>query len=148
MRYPHAALAALLLSSSVLAQDFQPGQIWSYKTRPNEQASTLTILKVEHYPDMGDVLHVRVDGFQMPNARAQGSYSAMPHMPFARSAIEASITSLKGKGPVPDFTQGYEFWKAGYIAGNAGVFTTPVDQALNQLWRANWAQADASESSE
>ena len=25
-----------------------------------------------HFADMGDVLHVRVDGFQMPNARAQG----------------------------------------------------------------------------
>lgn len=26
---------------------FHPGQVWNYKTRPNEQKSTLTILKIE-----------------------------------------------------------------------------------------------------
>lgn len=42
---------------------YEPGQVWSYHTRPGEEASRLTVLRVEPYGKPGDLaVHVRVDG--------------------------------------------------------------------------------------
>lgn len=48
-------IGGLLLTGSAIgaAEPFTVGDIWSYQTRPGENASTLTILKVEQYPDLG-----------------------------------------------------------------------------------------------
>jgi hypothetical protein len=37
---------------------FKPGQVWSYKTRPGEERSTITILRVESSPKLGMIVHI------------------------------------------------------------------------------------------
>ncbi|MHC8410218.1 hypothetical protein ACYZTR_08620 [Pseudomonas sp. Hz4] len=66
------ALKALLLCSALwsaaafsASKELQAGDIWAYKNRPGEDASTLTILKIENYPKLGKVVYIRVDGFRM-----------------------------------------------------------------------------------
>jgi hypothetical protein len=44
-----------------------PGQIWTYKTRPAEADSHLTILKRETHPKLGTIVHISVDGLRMKN---------------------------------------------------------------------------------
>ncbi|MHC8332010.1 hypothetical protein [Pseudomonas sp. LB3P25] len=47
------------------SKELQVGDIWAYKNRPGEDASTLTILRIENYPKLGKVVHIRVDGFRL-----------------------------------------------------------------------------------
>jgi len=37
---------------------FHIGQVWKYKTRPNEEQSTLTILRIESLPKLGVIVHI------------------------------------------------------------------------------------------
>jgi hypothetical protein len=77
------ALLALTLCSSqcVLATEKGPcavpqattdakysaGQIWGYKTRPGESDSTVTILRVETLPKIGEIVHLRIDEIRLRN---------------------------------------------------------------------------------
>ena len=109
---PQRALTLLLLSllaQGVTAQDkprqcptpevakdskFAPGQVWAYKTRQNEESSTLTILKVEALPKLGTIIHMRVDKIRLRNCTGGPEPDKFEHMPFARDAIERSAKRL------------------------------------------------------
>ena len=41
-------------------EKYKPGQVGSYKTRVNDQESTLTILRVEETPEKKRIVHIRV----------------------------------------------------------------------------------------
>jgi hypothetical protein len=106
---------------------FRPGQVWSYKTRPGEEDSFLTILRVEQLPKLGTIIHVRVDKICLRNCTGGPEPDTIQHMPFTRDAIERSVTKLeKERAEVPDYQEGYNEWR------NAcgGVYTIAVDQAI------------------
>ena len=80
------ALKALLFCSALwstaafsASKELKVGDIWAYKNRPGEDGSTLTILKIENYPKLGKVIHIRVDGFQMINPVTGSEFNEMPH---------------------------------------------------------------------
>jgi hypothetical protein len=109
------------------AQDnkFHPGQVWQYKTRPGEENSFVTILKVESLPK-GIIIHVRIDKVRLKNCAGGPEPETIEHMPFAREAIENSVTKLlKEDSKIPDF-QGYDDWR------NAcgGVYTISIAGAV------------------
>jgi hypothetical protein len=105
---------------------FRPGQVWQYKTRPGEEESTITILKVETLPKLGTIVHVRVEKIRLRNCTGGPEPDKFEHMPFARDAIERSVTKLVREKKVPDFSDGYEQWR------NAcgGVYTISVAEAI------------------
>jgi hypothetical protein len=137
-----SVLLALLFSSQTLvAQDkarpcpeltemkdskFRPGQVWQYKTRLQEEGSTLTILKVESSPKMGTIIHIRVEKIRLRNCTGGPEPDKFEHMPFTREAIEHSVTKLLKENSVPDFHAGYDEWR------NAcgGVYTITVAEAI------------------
>jgi hypothetical protein len=89
------------------SKDLKVGDIWAYKNRPGEDGSTLTILKIEHYPKLGKVVHIRVNGFRMINPVTGNEFNDMPHLPFQAKALERSITHRIGEtAEIPDFNQG------------------------------------------
>ncbi|MDR6385102.1 hypothetical protein [Paraburkholderia caribensis] len=141
-------LCATLISCAAVASDtgvgatqLRAGQVWAYKNRPDEQGSTLTILKVEKYPDLGEVVHIRVDGIHMPNPLKGNIISDIPHLPFKELAIKQSITHLvRTSIPVPDFRGGYDTWRKAHDAGEAGAFDTPVKQTLNAMLGGKWEE--------
>ncbi|HTC61627.1 MAG TPA: hypothetical protein VK709_02190 [Candidatus Saccharimonadales bacterium] len=104
---------------------FRPGQVWQYKTRPNDDGSTLTILKIETLPKQGVIIHIRIDRIRIRNCKG-GPEPDELHMPFTRHEVERSVTKLVKEGIVPDFQAGYDAWK------NAcgGVYTTSVADAV------------------
>jgi hypothetical protein len=105
---------------------FRPGQVWQYKTRPHEQGSTLTILKVESLPKFGTIIHIRVEKIRLRNCTGGPEPDKFEHMPFSRDAIERSVTKLVKDTSVPDFHDGYEAWRADC----GGIYTITVAEAI------------------
>lgn len=121
--------------------DFRVGQIWAYDTRPGEVDSTLTILKIERYRDLGPVIHVRVDGIHMVNPLKGNIVTDIPHIPFKQVAIRRSVTRLlRTSSGVHNFHDGYAIWKKAYLAGEAGAFDIPVRNALDAMLGGSWQE--------
>jgi len=143
-------LKAMLLCSALwsvtalsASKELQVGDIWAYKNRPGEDGSTLTILKIENYPKLGKVVHIRVDGFRMINPVTGTEFNDMPHLPFQAKAIERSITHRIGEtAEIPDFDQGYTAWRAAFDERKAGVFKISVSKTLNGMIKGNWEESD------
>ena len=105
---------------------FIPGQVWEYKTRENEESSTLTILKVESLPKLGTIIHVRVDKIRLRNCTGGPEPNKFEHLPFTRDAIEHSVTKMGKESRIPDFREGYEEWRKAC----GGVYSITVAEAI------------------
>ncbi|PFH10091.1 hypothetical protein BCF11_2500 [Collimonas sp. PA-H2] len=123
------------------ASNLQEGQVWAYTTRPDESDSTLTVLKIEQYKDLGQVIHVRIDGIRMRNPLKGNIVTDIPHLPFRSAAIQRSVTKLlRRSSSVPNFKEGYDTWREAYDAGKAGAFETDVAATLNAMLGAAWEE--------
>lgn len=134
-------LVTLIFPMLVNATDatLKEGQTWAYTTRQGESGSTLTVLKIEQYKDLGQVVHVRIDGIRMRNPVKENTITDIPHLPFHASAIRRSVTKLvRNSAPVPSFKEGYDIWKQAYEAKRAGAFETDVAPTLDALSGASW----------
>lgn len=133
------ALLTVFSLAFAKAANLQEGQVWAYKTRSGESASTITVLKIEQYKDLGQVIHVRIDGIRMQNPIKGISVTAIPHLPFRSAALQRSVTRLIHKSStVPDFKESYDTWRQAYDAGKAGAFDTDVAATLDSLLGASW----------
>ena len=112
-------------------EKYKPGQVWSYKTRGDEEKSTITILRIEELADKKRIIHIRVDHIHLKNCRGGPEPESFEHMPFAREALDSSTVKLLNTGPVPDFKNGYDEWRSAWDANNAGIYTITVAQALD-----------------
>jgi hypothetical protein len=111
--------------------EFKVGQVWKYKTRPGEEASTLVILKVETAPGWSTVVHVGVVGVKI--ASPQGIKDNISHLPFDEAAVKASVTSkISDNGKLTDFHEGYDLWRE----DKGGVFTVSVAEAVSFVEKA------------
>ncbi len=120
---------------------FHVGEKWSYRARPGEEKSSLTIVKVESSPKLGVIVHVSLDGLRIKSPHSPSGFSeTISHMPFAESAMEKSVTTLAvARAPLPAFEEGYQEWRRAFDAGKGGVFAITVaegvdfiDQTLNK----------------
>ena len=134
----------VLLASSMVASDgttsdpkYRPGQVWRYHTRPDEETSRITILKVESREDGNTTVHIRVDGLKLRNPRAPtGHNEVLPHAPIDAVALDRSVVTMDSTvETLPEFEEGYRTWKD----SKGGVFTitvaeilTFVEESLNQ----------------
>lgn len=112
---------------------YKPGQVWSYKTRSGEDASTLTILRVEEDQKKRRIVHIRVDHIRLRNCTGGPEPDTAQHMPFARDALDSSVTKLLRTDSVPDYEDGYRQWREGWDAGKAGVYTVSVAAAVDVM---------------
>lgn len=112
-------------------ETFKAGQIWEYKTRAGEEASRMIILKTEK-TDRDTIIHISVFNAQIKNPHIEGGIAReIGHLPFARAAIEKSVTKLNSSNnPLPKFLDGYLEWKASFNAGEGGIFTISVKEAV------------------
>ncbi len=137
--YPLTALILLFLAGCTKKDDmkYSVGQEWNYKTRPTEENSTLTILKIEEYPKNGKVIHISVSGLKMKNPQhPDGIANRISHLPLSEEALDNSVTSLKNETRrKPDSTEmdGYSYWKREFDKGKAGVFSTPVSEIVTLM---------------
>jgi len=108
------------------------GQIWKYITRHEEEASRVLILKIQDYGEIGEIVHVAVNGLKLGSDSANGKLmTEIGHMPFDKKAIEQSLTECEGiVDQLPDFMGGYNEWKEAFDSGKGGVFTIEVRKAV------------------
>jgi hypothetical protein len=106
---------------------FHVGQVWKHKTRPHEEQSTLTILRLESLPKLGVIIHIRVGEIRLRNCSGGPEPNNIAPMPFSRDAIERSVVKVaKEGGAVPDFQDGYDAWRRAC----GGVYTVTVAEAI------------------
>jgi hypothetical protein len=119
----------------VTDSEYQPGQVWAYRTRPGEDSSTLTVLRVERADTLGVIVHVAVEGLAIRNPKApDGLIRRASHLPFAKEAVDRSVVrKVRDGGPVPDHAEGYSEWRRAFNAGKGGVFTITVAEAVALL---------------
>jgi hypothetical protein len=114
---------------TVTDEKYKSGQVWSYKTRPGEQGSTLTILRIEE-ADKKRIVHIRVDHIHLKNCLGGPEPESFEHMPFSREALDLSAIKTVGTVAVPDFKNGYSQWRSAWDAGQAGYYTITVAEAI------------------
>lgn len=117
------------------AADYSEGQVWSYKTRPGEEKSTVQINKIEWYEPVGHVFHISVDGLMIKNPLVEGGISTeLPHAPVMEETLTQSFTTLIcAREPNPNYIEGYEDWKATFDAGSGGVFNISVAKIVDAV---------------
>ncbi|WP_454047429.1 hypothetical protein [Chryseobacterium sp. Marseille-Q8038] len=127
----------LLFSGCTKKDQYNVGQEWNYKTRPTEKNSTLTILKIEEYPETGKVIHISISGLKIKDTSSTTGFAdKFTHIPISEEALDKSVTSLKNEtGKKPDSLEmnGYSYWKKEFDNGNAGIFTIPVSEIVSTM---------------
>ncbi len=109
--------------------EFKVGQVWNYKTRTNEDGSTLVILKVETAPGWKTIVHVGITGLKIKTPKR--TQDTVPHMPFDETAVTNSVTTkIADNGKLTNFQEGYGLWRKAASSGKGGVFTITVAEAV------------------
>jgi hypothetical protein len=53
-------------------------------------------------------------------------------MPFLEAALEECLTGLEREtAELPDYEEGYRLWREAFEKSEAGVFSIPVNQAID-----------------
>lgn len=114
---------------------YKVGQKWSYETRSGEEKSYLVIVKIDHDPKLGKIIHIAMRGLRMKNPRSPDGISEnVNHMPFSEKAIDKSgLKLLKEKIELPGFEGGYQSWREAFDARRAGIYTITVAQAVQVM---------------
>ena|SRR6478672_11412758 len=133
MRRLLAALGLASLVGTAHGAEYAVGQVWTYKTRPGEEASTLQINKIEDYPKIGRVYHVSVLGVHVRNSKSpQGFTAVLPHFPVSKGTLDNSVVSLTKQQPRNvGYEAGYAQWKQAIDASSGGVFTITVAEIVD-----------------
>jgi hypothetical protein len=128
MRALLAAFAVMVVSLAstgvAMAQTaIAEGQVWTFKNAPAETARVV-IMRIEPYGD-GEAVHVSIYGLPTHPAPFDGTIA---HMPFERSALEASLSTLMDETPRVDlpFSGGYRMWRDDH----GGVWTLSIREAI------------------
>lgn len=113
---------------------FAPGQVWKYKTRPNEPDSRITVVRVDtDNEEFGNIIHIYLSDLDIPNASApSGKTTIVNHLPYAEEALAASVLELESENqPLPaDYEDGYRLWREAFESDDAGIFTVSVVEAI------------------
>ena len=131
-----SVLCLLGLSPPLTAQVSPPpslmvGQEWRFRARPGDPSPSLVIVRIESHPKLGEIVHISVRGVHLRNSGVPSGFSSeISHMPFARSALEASLVALlKPRVSLPSFDEGYDQW----LMAKGGVFTVSVAEAIDLM---------------
>ena len=88
---------------------YRVGDVWEYATRGGEERSRLTIVRIEVSSRLGIIIHISTDHLTWRTCQGDPLPEQVPHMPFAREAIEHSITRRVGSSrSLPNYQEGYE----------------------------------------
>jgi hypothetical protein len=113
------------------------GQIWTYRARPGEEASRVTILKTESDPKLGTIIHIAVEGVTIRNPRAAtGRSSTIGHMPYQEAALRRSLVALTNQNSAAPNLEGYKTWKEAFDKGKAGIWSIALSEAIAAMEKA------------
>lgn len=109
---------------------YEPGQVWTVRGRPQDEAPLLKIQMVEGHdgPDGEDVVyHCSIIGLTFANPEVKPE---IPHAPLSRRTLDDSLIQQTATEDVfPDPAEGVHAWRE----GEGGVFTVSVAE-LAQMY--------------
>lgn len=109
---------------------FELGAVWSYETRPGEEASTFTVRCIEAAPDGGRTVHIEIGGISVETVG--GVADSIGHLPVAEDSLTEVIIERIGfdEGPASQsFINGYSSWRQ----ANGGIWTLPLADVLDEV---------------
>jgi hypothetical protein len=121
-------------AGGVCAETYEVGQIWSYKTRPQEKNSTLMILRIDNTSKLGQVVFVGLKDVRVVHPSGK-ILSSMSPLPFTKDALDRSVIKLLGKtDKLMQSNFGYQKWKEAQFAGKRPpTYAKPVAEIVNAL---------------
>ncbi len=138
MNRKFAVVFVLLLQILALPAEaitFDVGQVWSYRTRPGEEASRIYIARIDRDLGSKSIFHLYIDGLKLKNPLIEGGVQDhLVHVPVSKEALEASVISMTQEGVIPpDISEGYIIWREAFEQGRAGVFTISLQQIVQYI---------------
>lgn len=126
--------AMLLAAAGVCAETYEVGQVWTYKTRPQEKASTLQVLVIDNSSKMGPVIFVGLKDVRVMHPSGK-ILSSMSPLPFTKEALDQSVLKVVGKtDKLMSASFGYQKWKEAQLAGKKPpTYVKPVADVVNAL---------------
>tara|TARA_R110000868_G_C10524780_1_gene733432 strand:+ start:103 stop:552 length:450 start_codon:yes stop_codon:yes gene_type:complete len=126
LRFAGLAAAALVLSGQTAPPKYVVGQIWEYRTRPQDAGS---LLKVQQIADFGNdkVYHLSTIGVHFATPGISG---VLPHIPVSETTLDASVTQLSSahpEFPTTALQEGIAEWQK----AKGGIFTIPMSQIMD-----------------
>lgn len=112
---------------------FSPGQIWAYKTRPQDQGSLIKIYRIETM-EYGDkkvlAYHISMIGVSFG---ANGRNQQIGHLPVSKETLNKSVTKLvRNTRKFPDASavdEGIAIWRK----DKGGIFTISLAEIVDAL---------------
>jgi len=122
------AFTAGLAVAGSPSKQYAQGQVWEYRTRPEDKGSLLKIQQIDVLPEFaktGPVYHVSIIGLHFDGLPLDGT---LRHAPFSKSALDASVTKRSSsKAVFPQIGDGVAEW----TQARGGVFTVSVAEAVS-----------------
>ena len=121
-----------------MAEQFEAGQIWRTRGRPQDGDAHILILAVMDNAVVGRIYSIAMTGVRIRNQAFEGGIQTeLPHAPVTEDVLKADATELVvSDGPTaehPDFSEAYLQLREAYDAGDAGVFTIPLFEILDLI---------------
>jgi hypothetical protein len=132
MRHLLFLAAVISMTTSASARDFEAGQLWSYHSRPGDDASLILINLVESVAKLGPVYHISVLRVHLPSWKdSSRPETDLPHFPVLKVALEKSVVAHVGdRAPFDAYRNGYDTWRAALADGRAGAFTVTIAEVV------------------
>lgn len=136
MNHLRLLVCCLLISAagSAWAENYEVGQIWSYKTRPQEPDSKLMVLRIDNTSKLGQVVFIGLKDLRVQHPSGKVIASMSP-LPFTKAALDQSVVKLVGKtDKLMSANIGYAKWKEAELAGKTRqTYVKPVAEIVNGL---------------
>lgn len=135
-----AAVPAVQAQALQAPERYEAGQIWEYRTRPEDTGSLLRIQAIEEpgvAGDLGVVYHISIVGVRFTRGDLAPEIG---HLPVSRETLDASVTRLSSATPpFPDATPGIAEWRA----AQGGVYTISLAEIVGLADEMLGAQIEA-----
>jgi hypothetical protein len=124
-----------LAVGGALAESYEVGQIWSYRTRPQEPNSALMILRIDSSTDLGEVIFIRLYNLNFRSTNGTILVPVLSPLPFTRAALDRSVLKLTRKTDMVEQSElAYTKWKQAHLEGKkVALYKRPVAQVLPDL---------------
>jgi len=119
-------LAAFGATAEPATHDYAVGQVWNYRTRPEDAGSLIRIGGIEDGAN-GPIYHIGVIGMHMPG---MDTATSIGHLPVSRQTLDMSVTTLaKTNAAFPDMTGGIAQWRNAH----GGVYTISIADIMRTV---------------
>ena len=125
----------LVAAGNATAESYEVGQVWSYKTRPQEPNSTLMILRVDNSSGkLGTVIFIGLKELRVQHPTGK-VFPSMSPLPFTKEALDRSVIKLVGKtDQLMPSNFGYSKWQEALRQGRTPpTYARTVAEVVNGL---------------